>query len=933
MTALAVLAFAAGVFAAEAGLFVDGQRINTIAIPDGLPEDIRYAAAELQHYVERRCGGKLPIVETDRLLDVSAAYVGLRAWEVAQHLTVPELTGEGVFVSARKGQVFLLGGGPRGTVHAVSAFLEHRLGVRWYQPSPWGEEVPAQGRVHLAPFEYHHEPSFWFRDISICIDESIVQWAIRNRLNTNLRGRAEGRGGSHEYAVGGHAFSKYIKARYFAAHPEYFPIRNGARYLPRPDSRGKRRIQACTVNPEVVGLFVTGMRRALDASPDRRLVSVSPDDVTRRWCSCPLCNALDTGETMMLHGREQRVVSDRFFLFVNTLAKQIEETHPDARLTTFAYHQYRPIPRRCKVRPNVVVMLCQPGAYNHPIRSGASGQIREYQQNLIFYRYMFKTMWESLPYPRHRILADDLKYAHTLGVVGEHGQSQGKNWGMLGLNWYLHAKLLWDVNQNIDALLDDYYRGYFREAQQPMREYFDLMAKAFRNADGPIGEYRLIAPPIYANRFLKAKLLRDARSLLDRASALAESDRVKRRVRMVEIPFRYAEHYMQGLWAYQRFDDTGREHDLRTAVAEYETAVETAKEGETCWAMVYNFGEGARRWLTEREIPKLRRRLVAEFAWGHREVAPVPRTWRFRFEKEGEGEALGWHRADFDEQGWVEARVDRTWQAQGLAQRDFKGAGWYRVVVNVPEGSALHDTALYFGGVDASAKVWVNGELAGEHQYVPNVSWQQPCKLNASKLIRPGANTIAVRVYTGGGNGGLYRPVQLIADSNVVLLLPSGRTAWGLPEDIKDGPDWELIGSKCNPGATIRTPGRKGKNPYDGAWIEFEFETSERAQYQVWLRVVQYQPEETKTLLIDGQVVGQVRSSPRSGHKGYTELRRAGPPATLDAASHTLRIECSGIRGWIDPISAVLITPDLDTDYEALQAEHTANSIPLVRQE
>ncbi|MBT3377470.1 MAG: DUF4838 domain-containing protein [Lentisphaerae bacterium] len=925
---------------APSGLWISGKRVGRIVIPtDPLP-DITFAAEEFRSYLLKRCGEDLPIAQAGGRGTSPAVHVGPQSWVKTFLPAFPELPEEGVlFRATEDGDLFLVGGGTRGVVHAVYAFLERKLGIRWYQPEPWGTEIPRPSKVELSAFEFSHEPSFWYRDISVCLHPSIGEWAIRNRLNTNLRSFAVNRGGQHAHAIGGHAFSRYISADLFEEHPDYFPLKDGARFLPRADRFGKRRYQACTTHPDVLEIFVNRITEALNRSPDKRLVSLSPDDVTGRWCSCPTCVALDTGEMMMLHGREMRVVSDRFFHFVNQVSDAIAKPHPDAWITTFAYHQYRPIPRRRSVRDNVIVMLCQPGAYNHPINSGASEQIQDFNRNLvewtgecknlILYRYMFKTMWESLPYPRHRILAEDLKYAHSLGLAGEHGQSQGKNWGMLGLNWYLHARLLWDVNLDIDALLDDYYRGYFREAEIPMRSYFELMADAFRNADGPIGEFRAITPKTYADRFLTPELLSTAREHLNQAGQVAQSERVKRRVKMVEIPFRYAEHYMAGLWAQRRFADADRENDLRTAVAEYDAAVEAAKEGETLWAMAYNFREGAKRWLTEREIPKLRRELGSRFSWQHRTVVDLPRTWRFRFEDDATAEEDGWWRTDFDAAGWSEARVDRTWQQQELKEKGFEGAAWYRTTFELPDTAVGSKLALYFGGIDAAGKVWVNGTLAGEHAYVANVSWNSPCEIDVTDCLVSGRNHVAVRVYTGGGSGGLYRPIHLLTPSEVVLIRPEERVAWGRPKDAPDGMEWELNGS-AHKTATIRTPNRPGENPYDGAWIEFEFDVPAEGDHQAWLRVVQYQASERKAVLIDGVEVGSMTSEPHAGERGYTQFHRVGRSVRLTAGKHRLRVICTGIRGWIDPINAILLAADPDVDYEARQTDRSSGSAPCV---
>ena len=215
----------------ETGLWVEGNRLQAIAVPADASADVRYAAAELRHYVHQRCRDELPLRETNVLLPTPAAYVGPWEWSPALPADGAKPSEEGVFICAGEGALSLTGGGPGGVIYAVSAFLQRRLGIRWYQPSPWGEEVPLPGRVLLPPFRYIHEPSFWYRDISVCIHESISEWAVRNRLNTNLGSFAEERGGCQGHAIGGHASSKYIEPGLFESHPEYFALKDGERWL------------------------------------------------------------------------------------------------------------------------------------------------------------------------------------------------------------------------------------------------------------------------------------------------------------------------------------------------------------------------------------------------------------------------------------------------------------------------------------------------------------------------------------------------------------------------------------------------------------------------------------------------------------------------------------------------------------------------------
>ena len=43
------------------------------------------------------------------------------------------------------------------------------------------------------------------------------------------------------------------------------------------------------------------------------------------------------------------------------------------------------------------------------------------------------------------------------------------------VNIYASFKLLWDVNTDVDAMLDEYCRKFFGPAEKPMRSFFSLL--------------------------------------------------------------------------------------------------------------------------------------------------------------------------------------------------------------------------------------------------------------------------------------------------------------------------------------------------------------------------------------------------------------------------------------------------------------------------
>ena len=114
-----------------------------------------------------------------------------------------------------------------------------------------------------------------------------------------------------------------------------------------------------------------------------------------------------------------------------------------------------------------------------------------------------------------------------------------------------------------------------------------------------------------------------------------------------------------------------------------------------------------------------------------------------------------------DDSRWKDIEIGEWWEPQGYL---YDGAAWYRVWVSIPkipEGTPLY---LYFGAVDETARVYVNGTFAGAHD-VGGTGWDQRFRIEVTDLIRPGSqNLIAVRVYGGILYGGIWKSVKLVAE-------------------------------------------------------------------------------------------------------------------------------------------------------------------------
>lgn len=102
---------------------------------------------------------------------------------------------------------------------------------------------------------------------------------------------------------------------------------------------------------------------------------------------------------------------------------------------------------------------------------------------------------------------------------------------------------------------------------------------------------------------------------------------------------------------------------------------------------------------------------------------------------------------------------------------EYWGIGWYQTEVEVPEEWLSVCVRLYFHSAYHDAKIYVNGELAGEHKN----SGYTPFTVNISEYIKEGKNIITVeadnrfspdmlpvnRSFDWANDGGIIRPVEL----------------------------------------------------------------------------------------------------------------------------------------------------------------------------
>lgn len=343
---------------------------------------------------------------------------------------------------------------------------------------------------------------------------------------------------------GGHAFG-HLWARYGKDHADWFALQpNGS----RDQSKSPDRARLCKSNPDLIAAIAREKIEELNRNPNLLGVSVGPNDGGRTtFCTCPKCEALDSprGRKVQLwdftgaarRDFEHVSLTDRMVYFWNAIAEQVVKVHPDKLLVVDAYSVYAAPPVERKLHPNLVVRFAPLGYQDDEYRKEG---LRDWEgwskaARRIYFRpnLMLLGRRDGLPLVYAHKFGEDFRYLAGHGMMGTDFDSCCHHWATQGLNYYVVARLHWNPDQDVDALVEDYCRAGFGPAARSVRRYFDRLEALMNEA---------AAKKAKAVTMFTPEALAGLRKELDQASKDAEKDRaVALRVAFLELGLRWTE--------------------------------------------------------------------------------------------------------------------------------------------------------------------------------------------------------------------------------------------------------------------------------------------------------------------------------------------------------------------------------------------------------
>ncbi|MFW6059456.1 MAG: DUF4838 domain-containing protein [Phycisphaeraceae bacterium] len=369
-------------------------------------------------------------------------------------------------MAQRDDRLYILGRTAHGARHGVATLL-HELGFRFYNPMPRWHVIPTadalQARASSLELPRIETPTLRGRNIwhaygfyrgkgspgRELLMPAYRRWTVANRLPS-----------AAPFSTG-HSYGNIIgrNREAFEQHPEYFALlENGKRDTERHVNARK----LCYSNPDLARLVIADRIKKLEearaANPHAFMVSMDPSD-GQGTCHCDDCKALGT-------------TTDRVIHLANQVARGLRDKYPDAWVGLYAYSSHR-LPPTIDVEPNVYVQVAM--AFNNTEYSYKELVARwaEKVSAIGLREYYGVEHWDwglpgavrgaSVDYHRQTI---PYFVEHNLNAINAESNA---NWGAQTLGFYVATRMMWNVDVDVDAIVDEYFDKLFGSAAAPMR--------------------------------------------------------------------------------------------------------------------------------------------------------------------------------------------------------------------------------------------------------------------------------------------------------------------------------------------------------------------------------------------------------------------------------------------------------------------------------
>lgn len=453
------------------------------------------------------------------------------------------VSGDSFSIHREGTRVFVAAASEAGVLNGLYALCTDMLGARWYWAGDLGFELVDPKFTKFPAGVWRETPAYVQRTFYPMNGD----FGRRNRLVRHYHFN--------------HALAKLFSAELYEREPEVFSEVYGRRRKPK-GSAGMD-AQPDFSEPRAIELAAEAALAAFEKDPALRSFSLSIND-----------NVLfdDSEATQRLvepvnYFRTRPNYTDLVFGFMNAVAERVfevggawETASGEPRyLTALAYYWTEQSPT-FPIHPRVMPVLTSDRAQWHDPKYRAEDKalIQRWAnsgaERIATWDYYFGSPYI---YPRqfNRWIAESLLFMSDNGVSVFFSQLPS-SWGLDGCKAWLASELLWDPQQDVEALLDEYYSNFFGAAGEAIRSFYER-AEAHRNLNEGKADWIKLYLDEFGIELFDAAIRDELRGLIETAKALvAEDPRRLARVEVVSEAFSLTEAFARAHAARSRLVTT-----------------------------------------------------------------------------------------------------------------------------------------------------------------------------------------------------------------------------------------------------------------------------------------------------------------------------------------------------------------------------------------
>jgi len=362
---------------------------------------------------------------------------------------------EGLYIKADDRCIVIIGNTAIAIQQALWIYLE-QLGFRYLLPGEIWEQIPSLNTLYKKT-EILTRPDYDWRGIgnghgyanSKKIENDFKAWMKANRMDGSFP------------VSNGHSYDEIMtnNAAEFKKHPEYFAGSVAKGTLPAGPKFN-------VANKDLVKLVAEDAVKRLETYKklgwQTNMISMEPSD-GGGFCNTPACLAIGTP-------------SDQAFYLTNAAAKEVKKKFPNSWVGTYAYNEHI-LPTKYAVEPNVFVMITNGFNRSKYSTEELLSLWGKKAKKTGVYEYL--NVYEGsmdMPGQMHisntKYLSSSLKKFYKAGATAYSGEST-IGWVSKAVGNYALARLLWDVNSDVEAIKKDFYQNAFGSVGAQMRTMMD----------------------------------------------------------------------------------------------------------------------------------------------------------------------------------------------------------------------------------------------------------------------------------------------------------------------------------------------------------------------------------------------------------------------------------------------------------------------------